>query len=90
MNGFRERAFLVCRTTGGRLVAGRVVTGSPTSVPFPTHCPAGANPVAVAHTHPPDNTILASEADLRETAKRGIPQVCVIFQGMAKCYQALP
>ncbi len=90
MSGVRERACLVCRTPAGRLVAGKVVTGSPTSVPFPTHCPAGANPVAVAHTHPPGNTILASQADLDETAKHGLPQVCVIWQGMAKCYQALP
>jgi len=90
VNGFRERAFLVCKTPGGRLVAGKVVTGGPTAVPFPTHCPAGANPVAVAHTHPPDNTIQPSQADLQETAQRGLSTVCVIWQGMAKCFQALP
>lgn len=90
MNNFKERAFLVCRTPAGRLVAGQVVTGTRTSVPFPTQCPAGANPIAVAHTHPPDNTILPSQADLEETAARGLDQVCVIWQGMARCFQALP
>ena len=86
MASFKERAFLVCRTKSGKVVSGDVVTGGPISVPFPTHCPAGANPIAVAHTHPPDNTIRASAADFRESAARGIPQVCVIFRGDVRCY----
>lgn len=90
MSSFRERAFLVCKTPGGRLVPGPVVVGTATSVPFPTQCPAGANPVAVAHTHPPDNTIRPSAHDLQETAKHGLPHVCVIFRGQVACYAALP
>ena len=43
MNGFKERAFLVCRASNGKLSHGPVVEGKPGAgtVKMPDQCPTG-------------------------------------------------
>ena len=72
MSAFKERAFLVCRDAGGNLSHGPVVEGKGGSVKMPTHCPAGTKPVAVVHTHPPDDYLTLSGTRLRGMLSQGV------------------
>lgn len=86
MAAFRERAFLACRDSAGQLHAGPQITGSRGRVPFPTQCPVATKPVAVVHTHPPDDGLEPSDQDLAETRRRGLELVCVAFQNKFQCF----
>ncbi|MCH8989861.1 MAG: hypothetical protein IIA92_13780 [Chloroflexi bacterium] len=86
MATFRERAFLACQDQAGKLHAGPQITGSRGKVPFPTVCPAKTKPVAVVHTHPPDDGLEPSDQDLAETRRRGIDLVCVAYKDRFRCF----
>lgn len=86
MAEFKERAFLVCRDSQGKLVRGPTVTGNHGSVDMPTRCPADAVPLGVFHTHPPDSSLEPSDADLRQTQQAGLSFVCVGFKARVKCH----
>lgn len=82
---FVEEAFMICRGPDG-LVAGNVVTGGPHSVAFPVHCPVGTVAVAPFHNHPGDSSGQPSQADVRETLRRGFNVTCVGHQGAVYCW----
>ena len=86
MSGFKERAFLVCQGPDGKLSHGPVIEGKGGSVKMPTHCPVKTKPIAVVHTHPPDDYLLPSDADIRETRHHGLKHVCVIKDQELRCF----
>ena len=86
MPGFKERAFLVCQGADGKLSHGPVIEGKEGSVKMPTHCPVRTKPIAVVHTHPPDDYLLPSDADLSETRRHGLKAVCVIKDKELRCF----
>ena len=83
---FRERAFLACQDGAGQLHAGPVISGTKGTVPFPTRCPVKTKPIAVVHTHPPDDVLLPSDQDLAETRRRGLGLVCVVHKDRLRCF----
>ena len=86
MPAFRERAFLVCKAPNGELSHGPVITGKEGSVKMPTQCTVGTKPIAVVHTHPDDDHLLPSDADLAETRRHGLQAVCVVKQQQLRCF----
>lgn len=84
---FREQAFLLCRNGRGQMEAGPVVSGSYGNVRLPDQCPRGGTPVAVVHSHPPDDSIRASRRDLTVARAAGLQFVCVAHGGQVRCYR---
>jgi len=81
-----ERGFSICRTSNGKLVRGKSVSGAAHSVSIPNNCPAGSRRIGVSHTHP-SGGIRLSDQDKAAARKHGMSVVCVETKERTKCYR---
>ena len=84
--GPNEVGFAVCRASSGRLVAGPVSHGTPTSVSIDVKCPANSKFEYLFHTHP-GGVPVPSPTDVRSAQLSGAKGLCIDADGAMRCYQ---
>ena len=84
----KEIGILICKSKVGRLSAGAPAQGDRDSVKVPVKCPAGANPLALWHTHP-SGSLRLSSTDIQTGKVHQIPYICVSNgkKGSTRCYK---
>ena len=83
-----EMGFTLCRTQAGRLVAGPVATGTPTSVDITVACPKGARYEGLFHTHP-GGVASPSTTDVRSALRTGAKNMCIDADGDLRCWRVV-
>lgn len=83
-----EFGAMLCRLADGRLTRGPVGVGTATSVQFPETCPPGSKIVGSVHSHPKSGggSPLPSAQDMREAARVGMPNLCIVTSEKTSCY----
>ena len=83
-----EIGYSVCETSRGKLVAGPVAEGTPTSVNIPLSCPAGSKLAYLQHTHP-GGIAKPSAQDVKSAYASGAKGLCITVPetGETNCFR---
>lgn len=81
-----EIGFSLCEADDGKLHAGPISEGTPTSVRIPISCPTNTRLVGLHHTHP-GGIAQPSATDIKSARKVGVEVLCIDADGDLACFR---